>query len=456
LCDFDASRQSPSARLRVVRFANLALGDLLDDAPYLFRSDQRRFAVPQGLVPLASETFTVAGDAWLLLLTGATAAGIAQWRLDGTHCTQTIYLTDTAGTTHKRTIQGVANIGGAIYVTITSPWDVATETGLTWEVKTQDFYLPKEMEDIHAVRVTDVANTWHRDVRLISEFEGRDLLDGLYNGRPWQAYPGGDIQIPTLTGMTSADRVVAGAWSTADFAAGAYEYKYTVSWGKRPEYMSRPSTIGATTGRLKPLIESPPSAVLTHTSTAGSAVDITLPDVRKLLAQTTGTRSDAELVAYKINVYRATSGKRFLLWQTIDAGTLTATDDGSIIPDYFTQLPQSPGVRSLTFDSIPAEEIIIDGLWDPPELVHDDDAPPLDKVGVRALVELTAERVFRKLSNAKGVADSRARYSAVIGGTANKDGSGRDSSVPRRRRTRRVGGQDMVHPIHTVDYDYGN
>lgn len=454
ICDLNPT-QSPTARARFLRFINLGLSDLLVDAPYLFRANQRRFAVPASLSPTAAEAFDIDSDPWLLKLDSTTAAVIDRWRFDDTHCTQAIYLTDSAGTKRRRIIQGVAKIGVEMFVTITEPWPNTTDTGLKWEVTTEDFYLPKDLEGITALRLADAENTWYRDIELIGEFDGRATNNGLFTGNPWTAYPGGDFNIPSLgVPMTNVSSVASGAF-TIDLP-GTHQYVYTVSWGRRPEAMGRPSTVSGVTARYQPLIESPPSAVLEVVSTVNNQNTITIPDIRIQFAQQSGTKSHFSLVAYKVNIYKAVKGRRFLLWETIDAGTVTAVDNGSTIPDFYTPLPRAPGCRSLTFDAIPAEQIIIDGTWAAPELYEDQDEPGLDSSGVRALIELTVERVQRKLNNATGAAQARARYQTILRGLANKDGSNHDPSRPIRRKTRRVGQDLEVRPRYNIDYDYGN
>lgn len=457
VCDL-SPQQSPTALKRQKNFVNLAITELAAKAPYLFRSDERRYTVPGSLRPTGAETFNVDSDAWLLKLNTLDATAIAQWRLDGTHATQSIYLKDSAGVKHRRIIQGVALIGGYIYVTLTQPWANATDTGLTWEVLSEDFYLPKDLKSITAVRLADKANTWHRDITLIGEHSGRANGAGIVNritsGNPWSAYPGGDVYIPAPAAATAAVSADAGAFSS--YPAATFEYTLTIAWGSRPEGLPRPAQHASTTKRAIPLIESSPSAVVSATPSTGNKVTLTLPDIRRDVAMSTGTRSNADLVGYYICVYRAESGKQPKLWQTVPAGTTTVDDDGTTIPDYFHTIPREGGARSLTFDAIPADQIIVDGVWIPPVVVNNVDDLMVDQTGGLALVELTAERVYRKLNNPGEANASRARFLAILSDMNNEQGSGEDPSIPHRRRTKRVGGNWQIGPRHSVDYDWGN
>lgn len=460
LCD-NSPNQSPTALATHKRFANAAISELVSKAPYMFRSDERRYNVPQSLSPLSGETMEIDSDAWVLHLDTTDATAIAQWRLDGTHATQAIYLRGASGAKVKRIIQGVALIGGEIYVSITQPWHNTTDTGLTWEVVTEDFYLPKDLKSIEAVRLTDASSSWYRDIQLIGDNEGRKNLTGTINrvgsSNPWQAYPGGDIHIPTPAAPTAA--LSADASAFASYPVSTFEYTLTLAWGSRPEGMPRPAQAASTSARLTPLIESEPSQPVTATPVAStSKVVLTLPDIAMHVASSTGTRSNPDLVGYYLCVYRAVEGEQPKLWRTVPAGTTTVDDDGSYIPDYFRPLPRDGGARSLTFDAIPADAIIVDGVWVPPRVVHDSDSLMVDDTGGRALVELTAERIHLKLNNTQAAAGARVRFLAIIPDMADEQGSGQDPARPRRRATRRIGGGSHggFYPRHSVDYDWGS
>ncbi len=285
LCDLNA-RQSPRARERLVRFANLGMADILTDAPYLFRSDEIRFTIPVEIKPLNGETIEISGgDAWLLKVTTPSIPAIAQWRTDGTHSTQAIFLTGTDGVPHRRIIQGVKNDGSSVVISITEPWINSTDTGLNWEVKTEDFFLPKDFVKVTAIRLSDFARTWHRPVTLIGEYDGRKFNNGLFQGEPWTAYPGGDIQIPQLTGISSVQLVKPGSWSVD--TPGDKEYRITISWGQRTEFLPRPPTnVPGVAPRAKPLIESPPSEIISATTQLNFDTKILLPDLRLRRAMT--------------------------------------------------------------------------------------------------------------------------------------------------------------------------
>jgi hypothetical protein len=461
MCDLNP-KQSPEARARFLRFLNLSMQDLKADMPYLLRSNERRYVVPTQIKPTASERFDVQGDAWVLKLDSTDAAAVGQWRLDGTHATQCLYLTDSAGTQRKRVIQGVLLSGGEIYVSITEPWVNTTDTGLNWEVRTDDFYLPREIETIRAVRIADEVNTWSRDVELLGENEGRALNNRLYQGNPWTAYPGGDQDLPQIGDLSLTVVAQAGAWATFPPAQGKrVSYVFTLSLGSRPELLPRPAGLGVASGRAAPLIESPPCAAVTSENNVsiGSALRVEVPDMRLLFAQSTGLRSDPDLVGYKINIYRAEEGKRFLYLTSLPAGTTTFDDDGTVIPDMFRPLPKAFGAKSLTFDGIPTEgdQIIVDAVWGPLELYSDEDTPALDDTGIRALIELTVEKVQRKLGNNGAAMAARQRLINIQRGLATSYGSGRDPSRPSLRVTRRIGiNTHYFYPRHVIDYDWGN
>jgi len=462
LCDL-SPKQSPAALARQRRFANLSITELLNRAPYLFRSDERRYDVPGSIKPLTAETISVDSDAWLLKLDTTDAAAVAQWRTDGTHCTQTIYLQPTAGGARiRRIIQGVANIGGEIYVSLTEPWPNTTDSGMGWEVLTEDFYLPKDLKSFDSVRLSDATNTWYRDIRLIGAHEGRRNITGILNrlssSNPWEAHPGGDVYLPSPRTPILTEVADGGADFNGFESNKLHHYYITLAWGSRPEGGSRPQNDAATSARLLPLIESEASAVVSGTPvSAATAVQLSLPDIRDLVSMGSGTRSDPALVGYYFCIYRALDGEQAKLLAKVPAGTTVYTDNGSDNPDFFKTLPRDGGARSLTFDAIPGEQIIVDGTWAPPNVVNDADPIHVDETGGRALVELLVERIQRKLNNDAAASAARVRFEGMLNDLANEQGTGQDPAIPRRRRTRRVGAR-MREPMGRfyVDWDYPN
>jgi hypothetical protein len=465
LCDLNP-KQSPAAIKRHKRFANTCVTELLNRAPYLFRSDERRYTVAPSLKPLADERILVDGDAWLLKLDSLDAAAIAQWRLDGTHATQSIYLQpDGGGAKVRRIIQGVANVGGEIFITITEPWANTTDTDLKWEVVTEDFYLPRDLKSVDAVRLTDATNSWYRDIRLIGEREGWNNVTGVINrltsSNPWEAHPGGDLTLPTPRGLSASNTADGGALWNGFETNQTMEYYVTLCWGKRAEGAPRPESNTATAGRLRPIVQSEPMGPVTGVGiSAAQSITLSLPDIDDLVAMESGTRSDPDLVGYFFAVYRAVEGYQPKLIAYVPAGTATWVDNGSTKPDFFYPLPRQGGCRALTFDATPADQVIVNGTWAPPKMVHNDDPVGVGDTGARALIELLVERIQRKMNNAAAASAARVRFETMLNDLSNEQSTGADPSRPRRRRTRRVGGSDgRYYPPNgrfATDWDWGN
>lgn len=445
--------QSAAALKRFARYANLGLSEIHSQAPYLFTENERRFTVPVAIKPVAGERLDVV-DPWLLKLDSTATLPVANWRTDGTMCTQAIVL-NVDGNEYRRVIQGVALISGEIFVTLTQPYPNSTDTSINFQVITVDFYLPKDLLTIETLRLADQWNTGSRGVSLIGRRDGRALTRTDSVGHPWRAHDGGDVQIPLFGAITAAQASAGGAWSVD--SPGDFEYCYTVSWGKRPEQMGRPTTAASTTTRLRPLVQSAASPIISETATSGNSITITFPDVAAQLSQNSGTKANADLLGHHLNLYRARGGAQFHLLASIPVTTLTYVDTGTQYVDLFQKLPATPGVRSLTFDSTPNSDIIVDGQWTPVKIRGGDDPIPLTPQGVKALIAYVSSAVFRKNGEREASKDEMNVFELIIRDLAQSEGTAKQGLV--RMGKARVGGGIRYNgytiiPDYDEDFEY--
>ena len=208
---FDSADWSPLQSSDAVgtanRFINRAYNVIAEDAPYLFFESQVKLATKADFSPGTGDTLemTTVDDYWVLTRSaaGTTAGGwptapadLGDW--DG----RMIAITDPRGVVRRRRIRTMWTDGDPAveYLTIDKPWPNITDTGMTYKVYSDAYYLPDDVITVNSMRLYEDGKTWPLVMVGQLEAENAGFVDTTSNsitGVPRYAFRRGHYKLPS-------------------------------------------------------------------------------------------------------------------------------------------------------------------------------------------------------------------------------------------------------------------
>ena len=398
--------RSPDAIAKIDRHINKAYKALADDAPYQFFESQVKLATKPDFASGTGDTLelTTVDDYWVLTRSaaGTTAGG---WPTNGDWDGRMIAITDPSGVVRRRRIRTMWRVGGppdVEYLTIDKPWPNKTDTGMSYRIYSDAYYLPNDVIMVNSMRLYEDGKTWPLNVVGQREAEDAGFVDTAENtitGAPRYVFRRGYFKLPSPGAAPSATVTanVSGSFNTAEYEApGTFRYFYTWTWGYRDAEvadMGPPTNEEGVAPRGRPpLWESAPSPTSVLVEVArDERVTLTVPPNPHLLGFGDDAGGRYQRTGWRARIYRrresidATTvaqtalevSDQFYLIAEQPASDNTFDDTGVNIPDYTRRFRGSNGYQSIGFHPWPDEryEVDIRCVRRPEPLVLPTDAP---------------------------------------------------------------------------------
>lgn len=365
----------------------------------------------------ASLTIATTADPYVLQWSGTSSTFSPQD--DGTwNGVYNIEVTDAGGTVHRRVCREFWPVydllGVLLYwrVSVTQPITTFAGTGFAWRL-----YMPAFYTTADVVRILDGMLFVDNPMLMVAlprkSFLQNQRIDykGSQNGRPVDFWRSDYHQIDAPTRAPQAAVTGNSAWGPEPI--GTFDYCFTYCWGARSPDERAPG------GSLVPLWESTPSPVsnVVVVPDAGSIVTVTIPEVAWMVNfNTAGTLRQGHSGIYK-RLYRRRSvtgaipghstieaPNVFQFLADIDDTVTSYVDNGSVIPDYYTRLPESQGYYAWVPWPHQDHQYVVDLHVErqPRKLENDSDAPKVQASHNAMLLELIAAEFAKNDNDAAG------------------------------------------------------
>lgn len=453
-----APTQSADALTRLNGFINRAYFQIAQEAPFLFFESELRFVTQPDLIPtLDGDTISiVATDPWVFerdvsSAVVASSSDLSVWDSTGRWDGRMLEITDSSDVVRRRRIRSVfeaPDILGATteQLTIYQPWPNRSETGMSYRIYDDSYYLPDDVIEVNSLRLYKAGQAWPLDIMGQLEAEKLSLTDlpgQVAAGVPRAAFRKGHFQIETPTLAPRAE-TVDGAWAGPE-PMGEFSYLYTYCWGRRDQSLwnAGPATTLAatvTTSRYEPLWESAPSPAASVTvDSTGERIEITTPDIqyiqgfgdlntprrtnqsgwykriyRKRLSTNSGylgiTNSESGVSGDPVKTVEAPN--TYLLWEEATGSTVLTYDDGTVLPDYHRRLREVHGYQGLKFYPRPdgRYEVEVRCTRRPEELRDDQDVPRIHRDAMDVLIHRALALLYEAQGNLVGADRALNRY----------------------------------------------
>ena len=460
-------KQSTDAKSRLDDFINRAYFQLALEAPFLFFEDTVQFATMPDKVGTATDTVSIltaaldtagapggGGDRWVIHRENAMLTDL--WDQTGRWDARMIELTDSSGEKYRRQIRHIwTDVGtGRQRISLFTPWHNTTDTGMTYRIYTDSYYMPDDVIDVNSIRLHEKGQDW--PLTVVGQLEAeqlsfKDIPAQVAAGVPRTVFRSGHFRLdaPTVAPQASAS---SSKWVGPEHA-GSFDYVYTYCWGQRDPTYRTPgirTRLGVAEGSwqpgasvVEPLFESPPSPLATlSTKNTDSAIDLLFPSPGYL--QGFGQDADAryKMSGWYIRVYRRRTtvdstavaktsaaaysvgeeypektDEFFLIYQFGDeAASFTFTDDGSYLPDYHRRLREAHGYEGVAFYPRPDDryEVEVRCVRRPARLGDDYDTPSIHVDGMDCLIHKTLILLYETQGNAAMADRAISRYQENI------------------------------------------
>jgi len=348
------------------RFLNTAVDTLIRRAPYAFWQKTRSVWLRDSANSLgATDTVTVSTDRWLCisdLVIGNPLATV--WSLDGSWALRTIELTDTTtGIRYDREVRTVKGDGVNVYAALDRPIPGSATQVFTWEIFDAVVYLPSNMVLMDNCKYVSNTTGLEWDLPVINQREGDRTLNSGANGHSGSAlalYRRDHRMLPVPKFVLAVIKT-ASTWTNSE-PVGSFEYKITLVAGVDTNRPRRgvDKQSGTVATRFEPILESAPSLATTVVAVdAGltEVVTLRLPAIEHMMGFTAGLRGSLDLSGLYLYIYRRRvkdasterlpGSEAFHLIHTVEAGTASWEDNGSLTPDYGVPLVASHGSFTL-------------------------------------------------------------------------------------------------------------
>lgn len=428
---------------RVRDAVNTALAHISRDAPEAFVPSEEHVVL---LAPIntadaaVAVRFAATADRWVLEITDATGAALGPsvataFRpvVDGSwdglmHLEIAIPGAPNSeeGRRQSREWWTFTGIDGLqrFYVSLDRRWRNTTDTAMTGRIYMREFFTradvlkvlnPVDLWSADRTQMWSIsAGTAHR--RIVQDFQRQST------GPPNEWWRTRHFQMPTPTEppIATASSVGGGLGWLGPLPEGDFNFVYTYVWGRRDLEWQE----GGNSGVVDPVWESAPSppmaAVFSHAASAGRSIILQASNIDAMqnfftaggaLSATRHGRSGFRVRFYvRRSAIRAATGAvefrnietndRYYLLDEIDP-TATVVDGattyytaylwrGAVIPDLTRRLNWSPGFYA--YECAPHQdrryEMDMRVLRRPPELVDDQDVPPIQQDAWTAFLEL--------------------------------------------------------------------
>ena len=491
-----APTQSTDAKNRVDTFINRAYMQMAEEAPFLFFEQTIPFAtMPDITADAAADTLSVETvDPYVLTRTPVATANGTAWRTDGYWNGRMLEITRSDGTRYRRRIRDIwktADASPKHRISLYQPWPNRTDTGLTYRIYNQAYYLPQDVIQVNSVRLYDQNQNW--PLKVVGQHEAemlslKDMPNRQVTGIPRTIFRDGHFQletptlIPTVAPKGGDD---AGSnWAGPD-AAGEFEYVYTYAWGYRDGDITNGSHVqnfnprhsliasqGAPAARPIPRWESAPSpAASGATTNGGRGLLITTPDLDFMegFGQNPGGAGTTNIRYQHGGLRKRIYRKR----KTLDTGTpgtfihtganypgqfnqerpdayflladipgyqTTYLDQGLIVPDYRHRLQEIHGYQSIRMNPRPDRryEVEVRCVRRPKLLSDDQDVPVIHKDGMNCLLQKSIALLYEAQGDINLADRALGKYQEALFTLTKRYGDLRYPATPLKRRPARA------------------
>jgi hypothetical protein len=472
-----APSRSTEAVHRMNQLINRALFRMVNDAPWLFETNNYKMALEPNVEPLtaATDLLRVAGgDSWVLeteLTVGDATARAWETNRKWDGRILMVEDPDTSEMWHEFRIREVwqhvdiATASTRVRISLDSPWQHATTTGLNWRVVTTEMVIPEDVIELRSA----VIQRSQLDYPL--EVVGQDVAErstitnratNVVTGIPRWMYRREPQQLwqPNFAPLVTEGED--GSWIGPE-PAGEFEYCFTYIWGKQESWLQFPgpkvqSAVAGDTDRYMPYWESAPSPVSNAEEVllGGGALTITLPDIDFMMGFGDGGTTRYHRAGIKKRIYRRRKSQnlpglgllltrldlsdRFYLIGEADGSDLSWVDNGSQTPDYLTPLKNVQRYETLGFYPNPDQRYVVNlrAIVKPQPLVDDTDVPAIPSDAVDALIYRTLMYLYESQGNASFKESARMDYEHALHTLQKRHGGIRPASRTRRRKTAKV------------------